>query len=401
MWRAAALFALTFSAPLSAQVERWLAGPQRTDIRWSVHARPASLSRFQRLLSRFTVRFQQQEIDRRRNLLLILAIRDYTGKQERILQRIDLSKPPYSNQKLESPRWVSAAFLLPGTYEVTFAAVDLKTRERSLARRRLNVATLQSDPLQSAWHGLPSIEFITSFVGPDAWFLPEISARLSLPLESRRPINLDIVMNTAVSEIARLPHLVANQTLPALVPVLKTLSQIDVRSGALSIAVVDGARRETIFAQDSPHELDWAALKRALRADNPHLIDTSALHGRDQDVQFLLNDLDRRIEPRSDGALRAVIFLSPPMSFPSGIDRAPIQPPADPDYRVFYVRVQTVIERFPRVFNSPFRRPVYVGMPDQLEGALKPLHPRTFEIWYPNEFRKALASILHELSDAR
>lgn len=416
MWRGAASWALVFAASARGQqpVDRWLEGAPRADIRWSVNTDPAVLSSFQRLRARWTIRIHGDELVRRRGrgrLLTILELRDRRGVRYETHHLLDLREPPYASaQNVESAEWIANAFLLPGDYEVTFAMADITTGEHSLARKKLHVAPLSSDPLSDAWRDLPAVEFAESNDPPESWYLPEMASRLALPLETKRRVTVEIVANAAVSEMSRAAQRRTDQTMALLLPALKVLSQIDVRNGSLHLALLDVERRRTLFAQESAAGIDWNRLKPALTADDLHTIDARALKNRARNVQFFVRQIARRIAPDENRTLRVVIVLSAPMSFPSGTDRTPAEPPEGSDYRVFYIRYQTIAGRpapVPDFFSSgrrpapPPLEPTRVpsgGLPDQLEDTLKALHPRAFEVWTPLDFRKALAAILREIS---
>jgi len=428
MWAPAAIACLISTAAAAAQsdqsVDRWLGGPAHSDMRWSTHVSPVLLSRFQRLSARFSIRADGREIERRRGkgaLRMMVELRDSAGKNYKIDQTIDLREPAYTSAgHLAYSDWSVSAFLTPGDYQLTLAMADLHSGEHNLTRQKLHVAPLPGDPLPGSWRDvsparLPHVEFITSTEPPDSWFLPESTARLALPVTAKRPVHVDVVVNTSVSETSRGVQRRPQQSVGSLVGALKVLGQLEVRDGRLDVSLIDVARRRTVFAQDSVTELDWPRLKTALGADNQNTIDVGALKDRDQDVQFFLREIATRVEARAGGsALRVVIVLSPPMAFPQGVDRTPIQPPADADYRVFYIRYQTFAGRpsisapmyssFPGRLSSldidraPRGGITHQGLPDQLAQTVKPLHPHVFDVFTPLDFRHAIAAILREVS---
>jgi hypothetical protein len=424
MWRAA-IAGLIWTAVAAAQndkdIERWLSGPAHADIRWSTHISPASLSRFQRLAVRFSIRADGREIEQRRGkgaLLMMVELRDASGKRYESHRTIDLREPPHTAAThLNYSEWSVAAFLTPGDYQVTFAMADLNAGEHNLARQKLHIAPLAGDPLPGAWRDLLPVEFIQSTEPPDAWFVPESTARLVLPVAAKRPVRVEVVVNTSVSETSRIVQRRQQQSIGALVGALKVLGQLDVRDGRLNISLLDVTRRRTIFTQDSVTGLDWLRLKTALGADDRSTIDVGALKDRDQDIQFFLHEIAGRIakpEGAAAGDLRVVIVLSPPMAFPAGVDRTPSEPPADPDFRVYYIRYQTFAGRpsfTPPMYSASAGRPspleterlphggvTHPGLPDQLAQPVKPLHPRLFDVFTPLDFRNAIAAILREIS---
>lgn len=420
MRRAACGFAVLFALAARGddRIDRWLSGAAGADLKWSVRAERAELSRFQRLTSRLVIRVDGSEIEKRRGrgrLLCIYSVRDAAGQQYEDHVILDLRKPPYSEAtNLGYLEGVDVAFFVPGDYQVTFALVDLQTREHNLARRKLRVAPISGDPAQDAWRGLPAVEFELPASPPESWFMPKIRSGLSLSVESERPVRVEVVMNASTSEISRAAQLRSERSRAALIAALKALAQIDVRNGTLNVSVLDVARRESLFRQESVTRLDWAALETALKGDNPNRIDARALKERKLEVQFFLDEIRRRLAPDEKNSRAAVIVLSAPMAFPADTDRKPIEPAAGGDARLFYIRYQTILTRSPAAsfddfMESPRRAPfgsmdtlahatVLGGVLDQLGATLKPLHPHAFEVWSPMDFRKAAVEIAREIA---
>jgi hypothetical protein len=422
MWARAAIVCLIGSTAVTGQddksVEHWLGGRPRADIRWTTHASPASLSRFQRLTTRISIRADGQEIERRRGtgaLLMMVELRDASGKSYPTHRIIDLREAPYASAKhVAYSEWIVTALLSPGDYQLTFAMADLNSGEHNLSRQKLHISPLPGDPLPGSWRDVPPVEFIESSEPPDSWFVPESTARLSLPMAAKRPLRVDIIANMSASETSRGVQRRPQQSVGTLVAALKVLAQLEVQNGRLNVRLIDVARRRTIFDQDSVTELDWPRLKSALGADNQSTIDVGALKDRDQNVQYFLREIAGHVAARpDDSSRRVVIVLSPPMAFPPGVDRAPIEPPAGPEYRVFYIRYQTFAGRgsytAPLYSSYPDRlSPMRVdqlpasvlhpGLPDQLAQTVKPLHPHLFDVFTPLDFRNAIAAILREVS---
>lgn len=397
-------------------VGRWMRGEPRADIRWSVQAESAMLSRMQRLRSRLLIRVDGNEVQRRRGhgrLLMIFAVRETNGKQYENHSILDLRKPPYSSAKnLQYLESVNVALVLPGDYEVTFAMADLETGEHNLTRRKLHVGPLSGDPFDNAWRDVPPVEFEPPEEPPASWFLPSIRSGIAPVVETTRPVRVEVVMNASPSETSHLAQRRTEQSRAMLLPALKALAQMEVPNGALNVSVMDIARRRIMFSQDAVTRLDWPALAAALGEDDPNTIDARALKQRERNVQFFLDEVGRRMA--SDGKTAAVVIvLSAPMMFPSETDRKPIEADAGADRRLFYIRYQTVLNRiasgddFSRGVNGrgrsplPNGPPIISGLPDQLEATLKPLHPRMFEVWTPMDFRKAVAEIVREIAAAR
>ena len=396
--------------------DRWLAGPPQSQIRWTAGVTAPSLSRHQRLASRVFIRVNGDEVVKRRGkgqLLMMVEIRDQSGTPFHTHHLIDLREPPYSAARnLDYAEYIETAFLIPGDYRIAFALADLATGEHSLERRKLHVAPLAGDPLLNAWRDLPPVEFADPADPPESWFLPLSDTRLALPLETGRAVEVNILMNVSVSETSRAAQRRRSQALGPLVTALKVLSQIDVRNGSLNVSLLDLARRRVSFHQDSVKKLDWGILKTALAPAGLSTIDVGSLENHDREAQFFVGEVARLIGSPTP---RVVIVLSAPIAFPAGQDLRPIEAAAGSGDRVFYIRYETIPGRPPSdppaIYSASRGRtgpaapspeirtaPPYFGLPDQLLQTLKPLHPRTFDVRTPMDFRKALASILHDIS---
>jgi hypothetical protein len=200
-----------------------------------------------------------------------------------------------------------------------------------------------------------------------------------------------------------------------------------VRDGILNLAVLDLSRRSVSFEQNGIRELNWPGLKAALSDANPSVIDVHSLERAKQNAQFFVNEVSRRwsdpprvvvgnggnpASPDSAKPLRVLIVLSAPMSFGAGEDLHPIKAAKDPDQRIFYIRYRPEQSRrlpLPEVGGFGPPRPIMGrGLPrpppaaevpqDSLEGTIKPLDPRLFDVETPEQFRKALSVLLGEIS---
>ena len=108
---------------------------------------------------------------------------------------------------------------------------------------------------------------------------------------------------------------------------------------------------------------------------------------------------------------RVLLVLSGPTAFNSGEDMRPIEPGGDRNTKVYYLRYHVPPERMtlPPLFDNPSARsrrgfpgsapsPAAPAEPfDSLASLLKPLQPRLFDIYSPEQFRKILGSLLDEI----
>jgi hypothetical protein len=233
-----------------------------------------------------------------------------------------------------------------------------------------------------------------------------------LPLETRRPVRIELLVNLTPSEQASAMRR-NSRTLGALIPALKVLSQIDALNGSLNIAALDLARRRVCFEQDSVRDLDWPRLKMSLAQADPNVIDVHSLENRGQNAQFFLTEVSRRIAAGGDAAaklpaepVRILIVLSGPVVFDRSEDLHPIHPTNDLNCRVFYIRYHSRSMRPPSApllpssasGHHPPTRSASGTELDYLEQTLKPLKPRLFDVYSPQQFRKILGALMDEIS---
>jgi hypothetical protein len=273
----------------------------------------------------------------------------------------------------------------------------------------MHVVALKDDPLAAAWRDLPALEFLIAAEPPDAWFRPELTGRLHLPLETKRPVHLDLFLNVTPPEAPDTPASrrapgrarISNPNLAALLPSLKALLQVELAGGSMNVAALDMARRRVSFEQQNVKDLDWPRLRDALAETKANVIDVGALQGRKQNAAFFRTEMVRRISERSAtpageaaDPLRVFIVLGNPTAFEEGSDLHPIKLDEECRCHVFYISYQLP----PTAPRRPWVRPAPTAQRDAIPGLLNPLHPRVFKVGSPQDFRKALAKILIEIS---
>lgn len=383
----------------NALLERWVREGPREDIRWTKRIHTPYLSLHQRLLTRLEIEVPIKELVKRRGpgkLGAILRITDSSGGVYRDDGDVDLQNV---NPKARKQAIVFAwdTFMLPGEYAVVLALYDTATGERSFAQRSLRVAAIKSDPLPEAWKDLPPVEILVSPDEPDAYFHPEVKGRLRLPLSSKRPVRMELLFNLTPSEGRARAASSYSENLRLLLPVLKSLAQIDVRNGVLDVATLDLTHRRVGFEQDNVSNLDWGGLRSTLKAGDPVTVDVNALRERKENAAFLRKELERRIESKTgrpgEEPLRVFVLVSSTMAFEYGADLKPITRHEKCDCLIYYVRCERLLS-----FQLGSRRFLLQSSPDEIEGIVKPLKPRVFSVDSPGGIRKALAIILGEIA---
>ena len=328
--------------------------------------------------------------------------------------QIDFDKVDEKGARQQYLIYTFSAFVLPGDYDVVLAVVDTANGEHGIREERLHVPVLKNDPLRDAWRDLPPVEFVPPAEPPDLWYLPSIDAPLHLPVETRRPLRLDVLANLTPSERVTGSLNAQNGNLSVLVPALKTISQLQVRNGSLHVALLDLLHQRVTFHQDDGQALDWPAIRNTLDERDTGTIDLRSLGERGRSAEFFVSEVRRRIDAAAEGQAHALVILSGPVEFERGVDLQAIHAAPPPNCRVFYIRYRTV-----RPHPDRQEEPVHLGRGrwdsgtpgrqrpgyrrqeldiDQLEPTLKPLAPRVFDVETPDEFRKALAAIIAEVA---
>jgi hypothetical protein len=396
---------------------QWFERGGQAHIAWAARVSKARLSIHQRLSVRVSIRIEQAELAKRRGrgqLLVFFQFTDAQGHPYQCHGTIDLEKIS-RNAAPAAATYPLDVFVVPGTYRVSVAILDTATGEHSAKQMTVRVPRMKNDPLPGAWDGLPPVAIILSTAPPDGWFLPAVGGRLHLPAETRRPLRIEVV-----------GALTPNRDLGALLAAVKTISQVEPRNGSLNVALLDLSRQRVTFRQDDVRDLDWPRLRDSLTEADPGMIDQESLKNRRQAAQFFVTEIARTIG-NADGrpAPCVLIVLGSPVVFGPGHDLEPIPLASTPERRIFYIRHHAAPGRtlgsgvawthrvpFEGEVDNPdileFYDPGYAQgsqtVParrveiDQLAPMLKPLAPRVFDIDTPEQFRKALATILAEIS---
>jgi len=404
----------TREAPPEIPFEQWIAETKHVELPWSINISPARLSILQRLVVEIRVKVPSKSL----YLLgptyqLFLDVRlkpagaawlsthDVTGT--RLHERM-----PKENHLEFSLR----ALVQPGEYTVGIILFDRISGLRSVALRKLTVRPVSGDPLPEISRDLPVVEFFQRGVDEDHEALPELHSRLWIPVATRRPVHIELLVNFAAPEPgpnmpgslarnARNLRTLHQRNVARMLGIIKVLSQMELANGSMHITAFDLHRRNVLFEQDTRGELDWPRLRTALAQVNPLSIPVQALEGRRQNAAFLRELLQHRLPPPdaapahagngSNGSsdvhasdaepLRVFIVVSSPVIFERGTDLSPVIPPRSDDFRVYHLQYKVSA----------------ANLWDDLPRVLRELTPRRFELQTPDGFRRALARILTEL----
>jgi len=400
-------------------LERWIAEGNPAHIRWSAKVLPVELSNYQRLEAKVELQIDGNELVPRRGQGYLGMLVQFSDSENHVYQTheaLDLQRVTEDAAK-SNVSYVQPAFVTPGDYRISVAILDTATGEHSAVRLPLHVNPIKNDPLPDSWQGLPAVEFLKHAESPGDLFLPNIVGRLHVPLETRRPIHVQVLVNASpvsAGEPSRSEQ-VQNRSLVSVIPALKVITNTEIRNGTLEATLLDLTTQQVIFQQDDVHDLDWPKVALALKQAGPNVIDVAALKKRREAAQFFVSQVRKRVEPGEPRAagepLPILIVLSGPMAFESGEDLRPIDVEGAPPAEVFYMRFHSlplrpridpvqeelarrrgrIAERSPGLAASS--EPV-----DSLERTLKPLQPHLFDIYTPEQFRKALRNVLDEVA---
>ncbi len=390
--------------------DEWLKGGGEARIRWSLRIVPAHLTVYQRLATVVSVEVEGAEFVMRNKpgqVVIFLEIRDRDNRVYRTHRGLafeELKKPG----DLAVVSFDQHAFVTPGNYEVAAAVYDAESKEHSLKRTKLRVPKLAHDPLPGAWQDLPDVEFPSLPDPPDRWYLPDVTSRLHLPVQTERQVRVEVVVNESPTEMAMRHGRVSRRNMGNLIPALKVISQMEISNGSMNVTLLDLERRKVSFAQEAIGNLDWTRLRAALIENDPDRIDVHALENHEQNAQFFVTEIRKRLERTESGKpARVLIVLSAPMAFPKGQDLRPIEAAPEPGSRTYYIRSQAEFSMqgfqgrrrgIPPGARGPARGP---AVEDSLERTLKPLAPRLFDVTTPEQFRQALGAIMKDISQLK
>jgi len=385
--------------------DRWLGERDQTHIRWTAGVPHPELSFHQRLMGRVEFKLDGRDLAPRRGkgeLVFFVQITDRDGALYQDHGSIELSKLD-ENIKAANLEYAQRAFFLPGDYRLAVAILDTETGEHSTRQAQFRLAPPR-DLLPGASSDLPPVEFIGNVESPDSWYLPDIRGRLQWASSVNSPARINVILNVAPSTAAPGSRHTQSGDLAALLPTLKVISQTGSTSLSEHVALLDLARRRAFFHQDDVRDLDWPRLKAALADASTASIDVHSLSERHHDAQFFVSQVRSLLRASDEPCV--LVVLTKPVSFESGEDLEPVSLESLPACRVVYIRYRAPSQpvsplerpmggrgRGARMGGGPMNRNAPEDFLDQLEGTLKPLKPKVFDVQTPEQMTRALAEI--------
>jgi hypothetical protein len=210
-------------------------------------------------------------------------------------------------------------------------------------------------------------------------------------------VHIDVLVNTTPSESVSDSLGELRRNMSAVIPAMKTISQIALTNGSMDFALLDLTRRRSTQATN------WDEIRGFFAQTNPGIIDVHALDSRWKMRSFFADRLTSRI---ADQPAQAVIVLSGPAFFPDWEPATKIDLQSDPLHRVFYIRCRliphSVLEPRPRPRPGASPRPLRPGffrLPlDDLEKPLESSRAMLFDVITPEQFRRVLAAVIGQIS---
>ncbi len=379
-----------------APFDKWQAERPRQEVPWEVRMSADRLSFHQRLIANIQVQVPGPELLKRsRDERIVLLVQVINGQgvsfRDYGLLELDQLKPEVKASDVE---FAWQAFAVPGQYEVSVALWDKKSGEHNFLRRLFHVGAYKNDPLPEMWRGLDAFEFwSTKRDGPEFMFHSDIEGRLHLPMATRRPLQLEVLLDMSPSaEIFRGSFGYYNNYLTVALPMFKVFSQITPSNGSRSAAALDLIQRRIPFEQNDNKDLDWQSLRKALSPDNgPGTVSVKGLQNRRQSPVYLREEIVRWLKAGDQAGkpgekpLHVIILIGTPMDFYVFPRLPEIEPGNEEDCVIYYLQSEFV------------ERHGITGAIGNVEKMLKPLKIRSFEVRSADDVRRALAKIMEEV----
>jgi hypothetical protein len=371
--------------------EQWIREGPREQIPWQTRTHYYGLIGNQRLLVRIEVEIGIHELLKRSRdgqLIALVQVSDSAGHHFRDYKKEELKEVKVNENRIRSLSFYWTAFILPGEYQVMFVLYHGGTGEHNVTERKLKIPALHKDPLPEVWRNLPAVEF------PNKDNHHDSGVRLYLPLETQRPVRIEILADVAASDQFRGSRAAYQEYLVPALRMINVFSQIEIGSGSMDIAVLDLARQRVIFQQEGFKELDSAKLQKVLAEIEAGTVSVEALRAKDLGLAFLRDELSRRInapnlsDSGAEPPLRVFILISSPLWLYSSSSLKSDLLPEQCSCEVYYLQYDS--RRWgPKIFDD-------IG---NVRRMLQPLPLHVFSEHSALGVRQALARILREVSE--
>ncbi|HXE62515.1 MAG TPA: hypothetical protein VN519_03195 [Bryobacteraceae bacterium] len=379
--------------------DAWAAENAKPGIRWNVQLETARLTPHQRLSASIRMDVDRSELKSRPGGQIVAFIRmeDASGGRYQTASTSWIT-PLREGENYGDLTVTFTAFVLPGDYVISLAVCDPKTLAHSFTSRRYRVAPIKSDPLPAAWKDLPAVEFVQQDSIPYSWYQPQLRSVIRLPVANEKPLRIELLVNITPSNLGSLSQFRGN--MQVVIPSMKVLMGIDPAAGSVGLSIADINRQTLVYEQpdlrlsnigrgSSYGRGEWSRLRPILNDFGAAQVDAQTLAGQHRMLGFISSTVSRLLAPAAPP--RVLIVLSAPVNFTHQETAPPPALPPDPRRHVFYLRYAP----FPPRQHGEWLDAMFA---DDIERILRPQGARIFRISSPEEFRKALAAILAEIS---
>jgi len=364
-------------------LKEWLARPDTTPIPWKVDLRKPELRIDQRYEVAYGVEVTKKDlkwVQGRQELRYISGVSNAAGQF--------LVAPKLGNQMFDSVykpnfrvRFSDCVFLPPGDYLLWIVLIDTNNTRRNVIKRNVHVPEFSSDELPKLLSSSPAVEF-PEIVRSGQRTLPKIAPRFVLPVANKQPIHVEVVSMLSPADQwsgrVDIVRWVNNRVLNA----TAALSQIQLQNGSISTSALDLVNQSMPFQDRNARQLNWSGLASAFtQATEDYKVNLPALEALKQHATFLRKLMNQSLAAPNN-QMHAYIFVSGSLSFERGSEVAPVTLEGNCNCRAYHVRLRVTKD-------DDF---------DDLEKVIKPLHPKTFNILTPREFREALGEIIKDLN---
>lgn len=366
--------------------DEWVKAGEVTQIPWKVQLFDVRLRPDQRLEQPFQVWIGGRQFaanDEGTDVYFIARISDNDGRW--------LGEPGRLSRHIEKPLARSAQLqfglrpmVQPGEYILWVAVYDAATDRRSVARRPFRVEPIKKDFLEGAFNLVPAVEFPRLILDEEGDWI-ELPPPLSLQVGTRRPIEVELIANLGPPEqwMSRSRVLRQHQDLTA--GYLAVLSQLEIENGIFRITGLDLVSRNQVFDSTDAQDFGWQEALEYIEELHAPKVSKAAFEGQKLNGQFFRQVISEKMaRPAGVAAgqepIRVFIILSNSVLFRPGTDLRTEPEPAC-SCRVYHLRYrQTQTDVF-----------------DDLARFLKPFKPKTYNLYTPWDFRRAVGEILSDL----
>ena len=221
-----------------------------------------------------------------------------------------------------------------------------------------------------------------------------------LPIANTRPLRVDVVLDFSEPEGVtpenreqamlggKLSQRVYFEYLREMLPMGTIISHLQPSHGCVRVSAIDVSRVHVILDRQDAMRIDWAKLEKELYSVDLDRVDVATMTQQRDRSKFAAEFLTQiATDPAGCGAGvepvdHAVVLVSERQQYPRHTPVTPIQPEECPNCRFIYLRLT----------------PYQFEPGDPYRDILKFLHPRSFQFYTPEGFRKVLQDLTAELS---